>query len=132
VGELVGEPHQGLSYMFHMMNGARIGVGLGSVMVGTTSYLHALEYARERPQGRALKSKDPRTPQVAIVEHADVRRMLLASKAYVEGGLALALYAARMHDEEHTSTDPQARRDAKTLLDLLTPIVKAWPAVYCV
>ncbi len=131
VGELVGEPHKGLSYMFLMMNGARIGVGLGAVMIGYSSYLHALDYARERPQGRPLGAKDPRTPQVPIVEHADVKRMLLASKAYVEGGLALALYAARLHDEEHTGGDPDARRRAKVLLDLLTPIVKAWPAVYC-
>jgi hypothetical protein len=118
--------------MFLMMNGARIGVGLGAVMVGTTSYLHALDYARERPQGRPIKSKDLRAPQVPIIEHADVKRMLLASKAYVEGGLALALYAARLYDEEHTAADPESRRSAKVLVDLLTPIVKAWPAVYCV
>ena len=131
VGELVGEPHRGLSYMFQMMNGARIGVGLGAVMIGYSSYLHALDYARERPQGRPLGAKDPAAPQVPIVEHPDVRRMLLASKAYVEGGLALALYAARLHDEEHAGGDPEARRSARVLLDLLTPVVKAWPAVWC-
>jgi butyryl-CoA dehydrogenase len=130
-GELVGQPHKGLSYMFQMMNGARIGVGLGAVMIGYSSYLHALDYARERPQGRPLGAKDPLAPQVPIVEHPDVKRMLLASKAYVEGGLALALYAARLHDEEHAASDPAARRSAKALLDLLTPVVKAWPAVYC-
>jgi butyryl-CoA dehydrogenase len=131
VGELVGQPNQGLTYMFHMMNGARISVGLGAVMLGYTSYLHALDYARERPQGRPLSAKDPRTPQIAIVQHADVRRMLLASKSYVEGGLALCLYAARLDDELDTAGSADARREAETLLGLLTPICKAWPSQYC-
>jgi len=130
-GELVGQPNQGLTYMFHMMNGARIGVGLGAVMIGYTSYLHALDYARERPQGRPLSAKDPRSPQVPIVQHADVRRMLLAAKSYVEGGLALCLYAARLDDELDTAASPDARRDAELLLSLLTPVVKAWPSQYC-
>ena len=130
-GELVGQPNQGLTYMFHMMNGARIGVGLGAVMIGYTSYLHALDYARERPQGRPLSGKDPRAPQVPIVQHADVRRMLLASKSYVEGGLALALYAALLDDELETASSPDVRRDSELLLGLLTPIVKAWPSQYC-
>ena len=130
-GELVGQPNQGLAHMFHMMNGARIGVGLGAVMIGYTSYLHALDYARERPQGRPLSAKDPRAPQVAIIEHADVRRMLLASKSYVEGGLALGLYAARLDDELDTAASPDARHDAELLLSLLTPVVKAWPSQYC-
>jgi alkylation response protein AidB-like acyl-CoA dehydrogenase len=129
--ELVGEPNQGLAYMFHMMNGARIGVGLGAVMIGYTSYLHALDYARDRPQGRPLASKDPRGPQVAIIQHPDVRRMLLASKSYVEGGLALCLYAARLDDELDTAESPEARREAELLLSLLTPVVKAWPSQYC-
>ncbi len=130
-GELVGQPHQGLAYMFHMMNGARIGVGLGAVMIGYTSYLHALDYARERPQGRPLGAKDPRSPQVPIVQHADVRRMLLSSKSYVEGGLALCLYAARLDDELDTAASPDARREAELLLSLLTPVVKAWSSQYC-
>ncbi|HEY4886316.1 MAG TPA: acyl-CoA dehydrogenase [Myxococcales bacterium] len=129
--ELVGQPNQGLTYMFHMMNGARIGVGLGAVMIGYTSYLHALDYARERPQGRPLSAKDPLRPQVPIVQHADVRRMLLACKSYVEGGLALCLYAARLDDELDTATSPDARREAELLLSLLTPLVKAWPSQYC-
>ena len=130
-GELVGQPNQGLAAMFHMMNGARIGVGLGAVMIGTTSYLHALDYARERPQGRLPGSKDPRAPQVPIVQHADVRRMLLASKAYVEGGLALCLHAARLEDEVDTAGSPEASEEAELLLSLLTPVVKAWPSKYC-
>jgi hypothetical protein len=130
-GELVGQPNQGLTCMFHMMNGARISVGLGAVMIGYTSYLHALDYARERPQGRPLSGKDPRTPQVPIVQHADVRRMLLAAKSYVEGGLALCLYAARLDDDLDTAASPETRREAELLLGLLTPIVKAWPSQYC-
>src|SRR6266404_3016040 len=115
-GELVGQPNQGLTYMFHMMNGARIVVGLGAVMIGYTSYLHALDYARERPQGRPLSAKDPLRPQVPIVQHADVRRMLLACKSYVEGGLALCLYAARLDDELDTAPSADARGEAELLL----------------
>jgi butyryl-CoA dehydrogenase len=130
-GELVGQPHRGLACMFHMMNEARIGVGLAAVMLGTRSYLHAVDYARERPQGRPLGAKDPLSPQVPIVEHADVRRMLLAAKSYVEGGLALCLHAARLVDEQETAPDAEARSEAGALLDLLTPVVKAWPSQYC-
>ncbi len=131
VGELVGEPHRGLACMFHMMNEARIGVGLAAVMLGTRSYLHAVDYARERPQGRPLGAKDPLSPQVPIVEHADVRRMLLAAKSYVEGGLALCLHAARLVDEQETAPEAGARAQAGALLDLLTPVVKAWPSQFC-
>jgi alkylation response protein AidB-like acyl-CoA dehydrogenase len=128
--ELIGEPHQGLKYMFHMMNEARIGVGLGATMLGYTGYLHALAYARERSQGRALGAKDPATPQARIIEHADVRRMLLAQKCYVEGALALCLTCARLVDEHNTSADERARKEAGLLLDILTPIAKAWPSHY--
>ncbi len=131
VGYLVGEAHRGLACMFHMMNEARIAVGLGAVMLGYTGYLHALAYARERPQGRPVAAKDPGQPQVRIVEHADVRRMLLAQKAYGEGGLALCLYAARLLDDTHSAPTEQARRDAHLLLEILTPIVKSWPAQWC-
>ena len=93
-GELVGQPHQGLACMFHMMNEARIGVGMGAVMYGYRGYLASLQYARERLQGRPPAAKDPLQPQVPLVAHADVRRMLLAQKAYVEGAFALGLYAA--------------------------------------
>jgi butyryl-CoA dehydrogenase len=128
--ELMGEPHQGLKYMFHMMNEARIGVGLGATMLGYTGYLHSLAYARERPQGRPLGAKDPTTPQARIVEHADVRRMLLAQKAYVEGALALCLTCARLVDDQNTATDERTRKEAGTLLDILTPMAKAWPSRY--
>ena len=101
VGYLVGEPHRGLTYMFHMMNEARLGVGMGAVALGYTGYLKSLQYARERPQGRPVTAKDPSAPQIPIIEHPDVKRMLLAQKAYVEGGLALALYCARLIDLQH-------------------------------
>ncbi|BCJ42174.1 acyl-CoA dehydrogenase [Actinoplanes ianthinogenes] len=122
-GELVGEEGRGLQYMFHMMNEARIGVGSGAVALGYTGYLHALEYARVRQQGRPAGDKDPAAPPVPIVQHPDVRRMLLASKSYVEGGLALVLYAAKLLDEPSPEND--------LLLDTLTPIVKAWPSQWC-
>jgi alkylation response protein AidB-like acyl-CoA dehydrogenase len=131
VGELVGEANKGLACMFHMMNEARIGVGLGAAMLGYTGYLHALAYARDRAQGRPVLAKDPTRPQVKLVEHPDVRRMLLAQKAYVEGGLALCLYAAKLVDEANTAEDDRKRRGAKLLLEVLTPIVKAWPSQWC-
>jgi alkylation response protein AidB-like acyl-CoA dehydrogenase len=131
IGYLVGEPHKGLSYMFHMMNEARIGVGLGAVMLGYTGYLHSLEYARERPQGRHPMAKDPAQPQIPIIAHTDVKRMLLAQKTYVEGGLALNLYCARLVDDERTADSQDARRHATLLLDILTPIAKSWPSQWC-
>jgi len=132
IGELVGEPHHGLAYMFHMMNEARIGVGLGAVMLGYRGYLASLDYARGRPQGRHPSNKNPLDPQLPLIEHADVRRMLLAQKAYVEGAYALCLYAARLVDEQNTGESDAARADAALLLDLLTPIVKSWPSQWCV
>lgn len=132
IGYLVGEPHKGLANMFHMMNEARIGVGLGATVLGVTGYLHALDYARNRPQGRHPAEKDPARPQVAIIEHTDVRRMLLAQKAYAEGALALILYCARLVDEQRTGETPDARAHAGMLLDFLTPIAKSWPSQWCV
>ncbi|WP_448626660.1 acyl-CoA dehydrogenase [Geodermatophilus sp. URMC 64] len=128
VGHLVGEPHRGLAYMFHMMNEARIGVGMGATVLGYTGYLHALEYARTRTQGRPAAAKDPASPPVRIVEHPDVRRMLLAAKSYAEGGLALGLYCARLVDEEQTAESEADRTRAHLLLETLTPIAKAWPS----
>ncbi|CAD6558104.1 Butyryl-CoA dehydrogenase [Paraburkholderia hiiakae] len=132
IGYLVGEPHHGLAYMFHMMNEARIGVGLGATMLGYTGYLHALDYARNRPQGRPLGAagKDPASPQVRLVEHADVRRMLLAQKSYVEGALALNLWCAKLVDEANAASGAE-RESLSLLLDLLTPIAKSWPSQWC-
>ncbi len=131
IGYLVGTLHKGLANMFHMMNEARIGVGLGAVMLGYTGYLHSLDYARNRPQGRNPQAKDPATPQLPIIQHTDVKRMLLAQKTYVEGGLALTLYCARLVDEERSASTPQACAQALLLLDILTPIAKSWPSQWC-
>ena len=131
VGYLVGEPHRGLSYMFTMMNEARLGVGMSAVALGYTGYLKALQYARERPQGRPITAKDPATPQVPIIEHADVKRMLLAQKAYVEGGLGLLLYCSRLVDVQESAGSAEERDAATVLLDMLTPVGKSWPAQWC-
>ncbi|MBM7512085.1 butyryl-CoA dehydrogenase [Nocardioides cavernae] len=128
VGHLVGEPGKGLSYMFHMMNAARLGVGMSATTTAYTAYLKALEYARSRPQGRRLGAADPSAPQVPIIEHADVRRMLLAQKSYVEGALALNLYCSRLLDVQATARDEEERTGTGRLLDLLTPIAKSWPS----
>jgi alkylation response protein AidB-like acyl-CoA dehydrogenase len=131
IGYLVGKVHQGLANMFHMMNEARIGVGLSASVLGVTGYLHSLDYARNRPQGRLPAEKDPARPQLPIIAHTDVRRMLLAQKAYAEGALALCLYCSRLVDEQNTSPDPEARLNAGRLLDFLTPIAKSWPSQWC-
>ncbi|RQS71959.1 acyl-CoA dehydrogenase [Burkholderia sp. Bp8963] len=126
IGEIVGEPGKGLAYMFHMMNEARISVGLGAAAIGYTGYLHALDYAKTRLQGRTRGDRSPTSAQVSIIRHADVRRMLLAQKAYVSGALALCLYAARLSDDIHSLEDAHGREEAQCLLDLLTPVVKSW------
>jgi len=131
VGHLVGAPGQGLACMFHMMNEARIGVGMGAAMLGYAGYLFSLDYARNRPQGRPASNKDPASKPVMIIEHSDVRRMLLQQKAYVEGGLALCLYCARLVDEEAITEDPKQREQLHLLLEILTPIAKAWPSDFC-
>lgn len=126
---LVGPPNQGLMQMFHMMNEARIGVGMGASVLAYSGYLHALDYARTRPQGRHPDNKDPAAKPVLLIEHADIRRMLLAQKAYAEGAFALCLYAARLVDDTKTGGEAEKAR-AKPLLDILTPIVKSWPSQY--
>jgi alkylation response protein AidB-like acyl-CoA dehydrogenase len=130
-GELLGAPHRGLASMFQMMNEARIGVGICAVALGFAGYRYSLGYAQERRQGRPLADKDPASPPVPIIAHADVRRMLLAQKAWVEGGLGLVLYCARLVDDIATGDDPaQCERD-RMLLELLTPIAKSWPSEFC-
>jgi butyryl-CoA dehydrogenase len=132
VGYLVGRPHEGLRCMFHMMNEARIGVGTAAVMLGLAGYYASLDYARNRPQGRPVgpAGKDPSRPQVPIIEHADVKRMLLAQKSYCEGALALELYCARLVDEQRTGR-PEDADEARLLLEVLTPIAKSWPSEWC-
>ena len=132
MGYLVGKPGDGLKCMFHMMNEARIGVGLGAVGVGYAGFEASLDYARNRKQGRPATpaGKDPASPPVNIIEHADVKRMLLAQKAYVEGGLALSLYCGRLVDEARTGA-PESIPALKALLEILTPIAKSWPSEWC-
>ncbi len=130
-GWLIGEVNQGLACMFHMMNEARIGVGLNAAVLGHTGYLHSLDYALSRPQGRSATERDPHTPQIMISEHPDVRRMLLVQKAFSEGALALCLYGASLVDRLATTEDAKMRAEISLELDILTPLIKAWPAHYC-
>jgi butyryl-CoA dehydrogenase len=118
--------------MFHMMNEARIAVGLGAAMIGYAGYEVSLAYAKERPQGRPIgpAGKDATQPQVPIIRHADVKRMLLAQKSYCEGALALELYCSRLVDELHTGDDA-TKQEAGLLLEMLTPIAKSWPSEWC-
>ena len=125
VGWRIGEVGQGLPQMFQMMNEARVSVGLGGAMLAYRGWLLALDYARNRPQGRARGKQDG--DQVAIVQHADVQRMLFAQKAYAEGALALALFTARLLDEEATGSASE-REAAAALLGILTPVTKTWPS----
>ena len=126
-GYLVGEPHKGLSYMFQMMNEARIGVGMQATAIATAAYYTSLEYAKERPQGRKLTSKDPTLPPVPIIEHADIRRMLLFQRAITEGSLAVILQCAMYTDLARTE-DLEQKKRYDLLLDLLTPVAKSYGA----
>ncbi|MGX9673284.1 acyl-CoA dehydrogenase [Mycobacterium sp. HM-7] len=130
VGYLVGEEHRGLAYMFHMMNEARVAVGSMATAIGYAGYLTSLEYAKVRTQGRPVGDKDPSRAQVPIIEHADVKRMLLAQKSYVEGALALGLYCARLVDQIKILTGAE-RDEAELMLEVLTPIAKSWPSQWC-
>ncbi len=132
IGYLVGQPGEGLRCMFHMMNEARIGVGMAATMLGLAGYYASLDYAKNRPQGRPMTAagKDATSPQTRIIEHADVKRMLLAQKAYGEGALALELYCARLVDEQRTGSK-ESVNEARLLLEVLTPIAKSWPSEWC-
>ena len=127
-GWLVGEAHKGISYMFQMMNEARIMVGMNGVATASVAYHESLEYARTRPQGRSFTARDPRSPQVPIVEHPDVRRMLLRQKAIVEGAMSLVVATAYYADLAEHGPDEGERQKAALLLDLLTPVAKSFPA----
>ena len=124
---LVGEPHKGLSYMFQMMNEARIGVGCNAVSIASAAYYNSLEYANVRTQGRKITEKDPLKPQIPIIEHADVKRLLLFQKAIVEGSLSLVFEATTALDNYHTLEGEEKERNF-LILELLTPIVKSYPA----
>jgi alkylation response protein AidB-like acyl-CoA dehydrogenase len=130
IAYLVGAENRGLTYMFHMMNEARIMVGSGAAINAMCGYQYSLDYAKERPQGRLPSCKDPLSPPVNIIEHADVRRMLLAQKAYAEGAYALCLLGTKLAEDEQTAPTEEERKQAHVLLDFLTPIIKSWPSEY--
>ncbi len=126
-GWLVGEPNKGLTYMFQMMNEARIGVGQTAASVAMAAYQASLQYTKERTQGRVMSEKDPLKPPALIIRHADVQRMLFTQKAIAEGSLSLAMECNKLYDLAH-ATEGDAQRDAWLLLEILTPIVKTYSA----
>ena len=130
VGYLVGTENEGLKNMFHMMNEARIGVGMLATMSGLGGYLYSLDYARNRPQGRHPGDKDPNSPMLPIIEHADIRRLLMEQKVAVEGSMALLTYCSQLVDHQLISDDPQMSQRLTLLLELLTPVAKSWPSEY--
>ena len=129
-GYLVGEEHFGLRYMFMMMNEARIGVGFGAAMIGYRGFQYSLDYAKDRTQGRVAPNNKPEDDAAPIIKHGDVKRMLLAQKAYSEGGMALCLYGSNLIDRINTCEDADEKEGLQELLDLLTPVLKAWPSEY--
>lgn len=126
-GWLVGETNKGLAYMFTMMNGARIDVGTCASAIASAAYYASLEYAQNRPQGRRLSSKNLNDPQIPIIEHADIRRMLLFQRAVAEGGLSLLMLCSRYEDISMIATGEE-QEEAHLLLDLLTPVAKTYPS----
>lgn len=126
-GYLVGEPHRGLKYMFQMMNEERIGVGLAAASIAWAAYYAALDYSMQREQGRELSSKDPLNPQIPIIEHADVKRMLLFQRAVTEGAISLLLQCSRYEDMGRVVPDAEKEKYS-LLLDLLTPVAKSYPS----
>lgn len=129
-GYLVGEEHFGLRYMFMMMNEARIGVGFGAAMIGYRGYQYSLDFAKDRTQGRVAPNNKPEDKAAAIIQHGDIKRMLLAQKAYTEGGMSLCLYGSNLIDRINTCADNTLKAELSELLDLLTPVLKAWPSEY--
>ena len=130
-GWLVGEPHKGLHYMFLMMNAARIAVGRGASAIASAAYYASLAYANERPQGRKLSSdgkKNPDQKQTLIINHPDVRRMLLKQKSIVEGTMSLVILAAKYYDLIETATSPKEKEKYDLLLEMIIPIVKTYPS----
>lgn len=127
-GYLVGEENRGIHQMFQMMNDARIMVGLHATATASAAYHESLQYARDRPQGRQVLQRDPTSPQIPIVEHADVRRMLLRQKAIVEGSLSLTLQCSLLMDHSEHHPDEETRRRSHALLELLIPVVKSFPS----
>jgi alkylation response protein AidB-like acyl-CoA dehydrogenase len=127
IGYLVGEPHKGLNYMFQMMNGARISVGLSAASVTMAAYQASLQYCKERPQGRLLAEKNPQQPPTLIINHPDVQRMLLTQKAIAEGALSLGMECNKLYDLVHVG-EGEEKHNNWLLLEILTPIVKTYSA----
>lgn len=130
-GWLVGEANKGLKYMFLMMNGARIGVGRGAAAIASAAYQASLNYANERPQGRKLTStgkKDANQEQTLIINHPDVRRMLLLQKVITEGSQSLVFLTAKYHDLSIASATAEEREKYRLLLEIMTPVVKTYPS----
>ena len=127
-GYLVGEPNQGLKYMFQMMNEARLGVGMNAVAIATAAFQASLTYAKERPQGRKISEKELQKPQIPIIEHADVKRMLLFQKSVAEGSLSLLIYCGILSDKISQESAEEKKAEMEALLDLLTPIAKSYPS----
>ena len=124
IGYLIGEENRGLQYMFTMMNNERLAVGLEGVGIGERAYQQALAYARERVQSRRVDGAEP--GPVTIIQHPDVKRMLLSMKVQTEATRALAYYVAKELDFSHRAADDTRRKAAQARVDLLTPVVKAW------
>lgn len=126
-GWLIGGQGEGLRCMFKMMNEARIAVGLQGVALGSLSYEWAVRYAKERIQGNRLADSRKADPEkVAIIEHPDVKRMLVHMKAIVQGGRALMLYGAYCLDRAEMATDDAEKKQFHHQVEILTPIIKAW------
>jgi alkylation response protein AidB-like acyl-CoA dehydrogenase len=126
-GWLVGEPHKGLRYMFQMMNEARIGVGMGAAAMATAAYYASLDYAKTRRQGRNVAQKDPNLPPIPIIEHADVKRMLLFQRATIEGSLSLLMQCSKYMDYQKV-LEGQEKEKYRLLLEVLTPVAKSYPS----
>ncbi len=126
-GWLLGQAHHGLGYMFQMMNEERIGVGLGAAAIATAAYYAALEYCKARTQGREITAKDPSAPQIPLICHADIRRMLLFQKAVSEGSLSLLMQCSLYEDRKKT-VPAEERERYELLLDILTPVAKTYPS----
>jgi acyl-CoA dehydrogenase len=124
IGTLVGEENRGLEYMFTMMNLARLEVGIEGVAIAERAYQRALDYARQRVQGREIGVKSGE--RVTIIHHPDVRRMLMSMKAQVEAMRALAAAACTALDIAHRHPQREQRMQHQALFDLLTPVVKGW------
>jgi butyryl-CoA dehydrogenase len=113
--------------MFQLMNEARIAVGLGATAIASAAYYAALKYTQERPQGRRITAKDPSIPQIPIIEHADVKRMLLLQRSVVEGSLSLILQCCKYSDLIKVS-DGEEKERYSLILDILTPVAKTYPS----